>query len=561
MQINNVILVVAIILIIAVIIIVIVLWRPIFDNKQKYGVWQAELPSECIMKTDSCEGGGTRTVTETCMPTVRGVGCLNDQGKQVYGTRAVVQECQPVCQVSVFQIIDEGTCVVPGIPSSTCVEAGMTGTRTTTSQCVINESEGVNMCTRVEVVPILGPTGVPGFADQLIVYQVGETITETENCTDYVNPICGDWVFIEPAPLNTTVCQANKNIFLQDICNLGDVLNPLATTLIEGYAIEALECSTGSSNPEGDPSLNPTPNCVQLVPPECSDTVVDPTTVAAGTFDPAFLGIQCAGINSDLDRPGCMSLCRKQNPDPAIYSGIGAGGFTQLLTSLILIRVPGRGYLNVEQSPPVDQLGVVHRDTIPFATTDGNLSPLQLIDLDATDGRDCAMEERQFATSSLLRLAFREEINDTTVLTQIAITQSSDYVGWMVMNDTSNPQWLKMQTDYGEEGILAKDAPQFQVIINSPFVDEQLSGFPANMLGTIRISLKTATGGNLVVPLIDINRAGDTIVGNFTLNNVEALLFPLDTDLATRSDRELGNCNLQYDPNGLLFQPLGNWQS
>lgn len=559
MPINHVLLVVTIILLVAITIIVIILWRPIFDNKQKYGSWQPGLPSECIMKGSSCEAGGTRTVTETCVPTARGVGCLNNQGKQVYGTRTVVQHCQPLCQASVFQVMDTSPCIISGIPVSMCVQPGTTGTRTITSQCTLNESQGVNMCTRVEVVPIIGPTGEPGMGSKLVVYQPGETITETINCTDYENPICGRWIFEEPAPLNFSVCQANRNIFLQDSCELSTTIPEISSTLIEGYAIEALECSTGSTQTsETETSVN----CSQLVPPECHDTSVDPATVAAGTFDPDLLGIQCAEINSDLDRPSCLTLCRKQISNPEVFSGVASGNFKELLTSLVYIQIPSRGYLNVQQTPPVDQLGVIHRDTISFPTVDGNISPLQLIDLEATDGRDCATEERQFATSCLLRLGYRSEVSSSIVKCQIAITQSADYVGWMIRDpeDSSTPKWIKMQTEYGKEGVLAKDAPEFQVVITSPFTPEKVSGFPANMLGTMNVSLKTATGGDLIVPLVDINRAGDTIIGNFTLNNVQAYLFPLDTDLSTRQDRTPGNCNLQYDPNGFVFQPLGDWQ-
>lgn len=552
MEIDNVMLIITIMLIIAAIVIVIILWNPIFDNKQKYGTWQASLPTECVMRTSSCEGGGTRTITETCMVTSRGIGCLNNQGKQIYGTRTVVQECQPVCQASVFEIIDTGVCT---LDVSGCVASGTTGTKTITSKCVAGDSVGVNMCNRTEIVAVTGPTGELGFADRLITYQLGDTITEIVNCTDYPNPICGNWVFVEPAPINFSVCQANSTIFLQENCELGDTIPSISSTLIEGYTVEALDCSTGSTD-----EVTPMTNCLQLVPPECNNVEIDPSTVALDTFNLQLLGIQCSGINSSLTKPGCLTLCRKQNSDPDIFSSIS--GFKELLASLLLIRVPGRGYLNVQQSPPVDQLTVVHRDTIPFPTIDGNISPLQLIDLDATDGRVCALEERQFATSSLMRLAYRSTVSANTVLCQAAITQNSDYVGWMTVESTSpsTPKWIKMQTEYNKEGILAKDAPEFQITIDSPFVSEKLPGFPANMLGTARISLKTATGGNLIVPLIDINRTGDVIIGNFSLNNVEVLIFPLDTDLSSRTDRDAGNCNLQYDPNGFLFEPLGEWE-
>jgi len=550
MEIQDVVLIVTIIIVVAFIVLVVVLWHSIFNNNQRYGSWEQQLPTECIMKGESCTEGGTQTVTEVCNPTERGVGCLNEQGKQIYGTRTVIRDCQPVCQASVFELLDTSPCVIEGIPTTQCVPAGTTGTRITTSKCVVNEADGVNMCNRVEIVPIIGPTGESGTGDRLIVYQPGETITETANCTDYINPICGSWIFEELPPINMSTCQANSTIFLRDMCNLGDMIPDISSTLIEGYITEDLRCSTG-------------PNCIDLMPPECSDVTVNPSTVAAGTFNPEFLGVQCSGVNSSSTVPTCLGLCRKQTSDPEIFSSISGGAFNELLTSLVYIQIPTKGYLNVEQSPPVDELSVVHRDTIPFATMNNNISPLQLIDLNATDGRDCGDEERQFATSCLLRFAYRSQIDSDTVSCQVAITQSSDYVGWMIRDpvDSSKPKWIRMQAQYGAEGVLSKDVPEFNIVKISSFVPQKISGFPANMLGTMRISLKTTDGTDLVVPLIDINRAGDEIIGSFTLNNVEAYIFPLDTNLSSRSDRSAGNCNLQFDPNGIVFEPLGEWWS
>jgi len=558
MEIQDVVLIVTIVIVIIITVLVIVLWRFIFDNDQRYGNWEQQPPTECIMKGESCVDGGTQTVTEICNPTERGVGCLNDQGKQVYGTRTIIRDCQPVCQASVFELVDTSPCIIEGIPPTQCVLPGTTGTRTSTSECKVNETDGANMCTRVEIVPIIGPTGEAGIGDRLVVYQPGDTITETANCTDYVNPICGSWIFEELPPINTSICQANSTIFLRDMCTLGDMIPSISSTLIEGYITEDLQCSTGNT----DTSTDSTPNCIDLLPPECSDVMVDPSSVAAGIFDPKFLGVQCSGINSSSTVPTCLGLCRKQISDPSVFSSVAGGSFNELLTALVYIQIPTRGYLNVEQSPPVDELSVVHRDTIPFATVNNNISPLQLIDLRATDGRDCADEERQFATSCLLRFAYRSQIDSHTVSCQIAITQSSDYVGWMIRDPVGSctPKWIRMQTEYGAEGVLSKDVPEFNVVKTSPFIPEKLSGFPANMLGTMRISLKASDGTDLVVPLIDINRAGDEIIGSFTLNNVEAYLFPLDTNLSSRSDRSAGNCNLQFDPNGFVFQPLGEWE-
>lgn len=532
---------------------VLLIWGIGSHRPSGFGTWETDDRGACNTSSNSCTDIGKRLITRTCIPNPStGKGCIDDDGKQVYGQLISSEDCTPTCRRSVWTDHSTGPCVVSGISTTHCVDSNAQGQREITVECVSNDAIGTNMCTSLELLDLVGPTGELDESHQITTYNIGDTVTFTRQCSDYANPPCGQWQLVRPLdrdfskpigegdPDDSAVpCSFDIQLTLEPDCQTG-VASPF-NGLLEGYIVEPLSCLVDNIATKPDDSDPPLEICGRIeTSPVCNNTMVTPSQIKSGTLPSDFNPVLCPGNDNSSNNSQCVRACRMF---PGSTS-IGGGEFDQLLGNILMMRIPGYGYVGAIQTPSNDGQIVKFRDSGLSQADDLDDTPLMAIPNTLTRPQCTSLDPEtniEFNSAVVLSLGPRSYLPGK-LTAQISCLINGSYNGWLGLSGNV-AKWQQMYNTYLGPGITSDSAITFN-ISNVSFVSEAPpQGFPSEYLGRASLDLKDTSDNTVYVMDVDgVPRP---------LNTVEVLVFENSVDLTTRTNRDKGNCNVLHDTNGV----------
>lgn len=203
-----------------------------------YGTYETQLVSSCVNNSGLCGDPGTQVITEKCIPnSITGYGCLTDDLNpvQTFANRITKKECSVTCKKQIWKTLSISKCLVDS--KDLCVPKGTRGSRTTVLQCVPNDGSGINSCSYLcgshpdsDInIPKCVTDGVVN-AGQVVLFNIGDQITYSDVCEDFINPICGVFGFEDAEPA-------------------------VSSNGIEGYNVTTSRCQINSVVPNSNPNL------------------------------------------------------------------------------------------------------------------------------------------------------------------------------------------------------------------------------------------------------------------------------------------------------------------
>lgn len=592
------------------IVIALVIWRyPTLFDKSQFGTWSTLQEGICQGQNGHCNTSGTSSKVEICTPNSRtGYGCLlsdNSLGldnQQVFGIRITNTSCTPGCRSAIWQDItpSDQVCYADTITpqdTTSCVLKDTPGYLSRTLQCVAWDTTGPNLCTNVNIPNLDQFQQFPAVE----IYQPGQTISFQELCSNYTNPICGNWNFQNvmfqpsgtkslcqpPEPVNGNGCSFNPFLQIQSGCQTQGTNG--YDTLIEGYFLSPMSCSYPNSScsldtatvtplptdsaissqcqlldPTRNPPCqdNPIWNCNQI---SCYNTPVTSSEVINGTIPPNTVNfaVSCPGVASDNSaNPQCLSVCRKY-PGPLLNIP-----WDPLLNQILIFRVPQIGYLSAFSTPPPTNSTI-----IPELFQDllaSPVEPLKSVNLVVVPDNwiqryagcplpgfipNCDLGCLQLNTAIWMILGPRNyNSSNSQLLCQMMGTIGNTYLGWIQNNPINNLnmwQWVQAYDQYTDNssqqiGINSTQAGTFQFTLLNYTTDNlpELTGIK----GIATIQLPYA----LTILNIHTNN-------NITVNQLEIYVFDPSLNPISRGNRQTNNCNLQFcpvNPNPNIVQPI-----
>ena len=541
--------IVVIIVTIAIIISILLAWGIGTHKAPDFGVFEIDNRGQCVSSSNSCTDVGTRLVTMRCVPNPSsGKGCLDSNGKQIFGEITTMEVCTPTCRRSIWVDHNDGVCSVSGISPTQCVASGTIGTKLDTVECVSNDSTGTNMCTSLELRDLVGPSGDISTSHQISIATIGQKVMVERECTDYPNPICGDWLLVRPLnrdfslPLSTDdsaiPCSFDIQLTPEEDCSTGE--SKPFDSLLEGFVIEPISCVVSTNGVDiatkPDNSNQPLDICSRIEsPPICNNTPINSSQIKNSSLPIDFNPLICPGNLNSSNNSQCVRACRSF---PTSIT-IGNGEFDSILGKVLMLRIPDYGYISALQTPASDGSLVKFRDNNMSPADVLDDTPLMAIPSSATRPHCTGLDPSrnvEFNTSVYLTLGTRS-YSPTEIKAQISCIISGSYTGWL---GTSNGMliWKQMYNFYDGPGITSDDADMF-TISNFRFSPRQPPmGYPQEYIGEAFFELSGPNGESLSV--IDVD---DNIV---QLNGISALVMEPTVDLTSRADRSQNNCNLLH---------------
>ncbi len=529
-----------IIAMIFILLIVLALWMWMsFIPKNDFGTFSDPIVGPCINASGLCTEAGEQLITQICIPNPKnGKGCLLDNGLQTYDSKLSKVPCMQICQISIWEMLEESPCTLldDTLAPDQCVEAGILGTKESKFICKAHDTTGSNACTITELQEILGPTGVPGNTHLLSTYNIGDEITVDSNCDNFPNPICGIWKLVTPLDRDPTVlvgegeddqvveCEFEQNYQGLDECTTNDDGDTFFD-LKEGHQNFPMACVLNDELAQipGDPK-----NCTLLESPICSNKGLTVNQVLNGTLELTenpFNPLKCADTFFNREQfPVCVRMCRLNQ----VTTNTGTS-LDPFLGGFLLFRISALGYISVLHTPNTTG------DDTPLddarADPEDNLKPVPIILIKDSESvrPGCTSEQLEFNTSLLFVVAPRKKIDSKTLEIQMGLIIGSDYQGWLQV-DSGNGLWTQNEIGYKFNGINSSMAQRFRL---------------KNDNGVF--SIKTLSNQSINIKDLDGN--------NFTLDNLTAKFFEQGFPIQTRGNRCPGNCNLLYDPAGIIGQP------
>jgi hypothetical protein len=548
-----------IIIIVVIILVIIVIyyyrfWTGVDTSNNDFGTYSDPVTGVCT-GTNLCTDPGQQAIVRKCIPNPdSNKGCIipggPDEGKQSYDSIVEVRECSPQCVISNWQqILPDAPCVVKDVPISLCVPSGTRGTRKIEYRCVSNDLTGTNKCTAYEVQVI---DGVSSYI--LNTYQLGEISSIENPCSDFANPICGDWSVVVPLPPAQPVPIENQAIGpcalnVQFKTDLDCVINykqvddnPIYNFLREGHLVNPLSCVYTE---DGDMFAN-TPvrrslRCPKLESPNC----VLPQSITSDQIIGGDLPVNKSGeVETTLcgtitDRnPSCYQTCRLLGNSDEVtnqFIQVTDSSIGPILDKWLSIRLPGVGYLSLKHIPCdlPDRKTLAMCDAVP---SDELFNVPTMIITDDLSNPGCTSSETEFDTSLILSIGLRS-YDSGTVSGQLLSIASSNFTGWL-SSVGSTIIWKQALNQYQGFGISSVDeeASEFTISVTRPLDPNPPAGFPDGTLGTIGLSIKDENGQSISIPVIN---SSDIL----TLDDIEAIIYdPNVLNLIPRDD-PLG-CNL-----------------
>lgn len=474
-----------------------------------------------------CGADGTRIDVQECFPSITtGRGCIND-GIQTFAPKVFTTPCTQQNQISVWET-ELGPCI--DVSPDPLVPIFQQTNRKT---CVPKDPTGVNGCLNVERLP----NGVPG----IVPYNIGDVITWTQTCTP-LTPIepPGYWLYQDAT---STPTFQNQFSSLPD-CQIDASLDPTYSILTEGYARFPMTCSTGSDS-----------GCFQLVPTEyrngqiCNPVLPDPASVLDQTLPETVNPILCNTVPPPGATPGATPTvilpCRLR-PSNIIDFGFGPD-INVLSNSAFLMVLPGGYTISSIQTPALQSNPQVKRffdwmNTATDATAD---TPLVWLN-PAIDTRvGCTPQEISFNTGLLSMVGIRSIASPTVISEAVIGTMiPSSYRGWLKVVDGIGV-WTEASAAYITPGLFSNMAQHFSITILAPLDPTPPPGYPTTSYGTLRVRIRTLDNQPILIPSVQMVVGGAT--GQYkSLEDVNLLLFALNTELCTRSLRDQFNCTLLF---------------
>ena len=567
--------------VIIVIVILIILWRyPTLLDSSQFGTWKILSVGSCISSNQHCNTTGVSATTEICeVNPVTGYGCI-DNNQQYFGLRITNSPCTPPCRFSIWQDITpaDQPCVANG-PTNTsdCVLTNTPGLQTRTLQCVGWDGTGANLCTDVNIPGFNQPQTFPVVS----AYNLGDTITYQQACSNYPNPICGNWVYnkplYQPAGLQTpcqaqtsTSCTFNPSLLVQQQCFTNGVEEGF-DSLLEGYYLDPMTCLYADATcPNNQAGISPTPTypvisntcqtlvsgnnapCSPLASYQCnqvacfSDTIT-PTQVIDQTIpaDAINDGVTCSESNNS-NNPTCLTLCRKFST----VSNIGSD-WDLVLGKISIAIIPGVGYLAPISTPglvggptplplqdfqvlPGDQLQPVNLVIIPYGYSQ------RYSGCPAGPANTCASDCLMLNSAMWLFLGARSLTGTNTLTFQMMGNIPGNYNGWIqqVTSTTSSWQWQQAFVSYDMTyGVKSTGASTFSATLASV----QTTGLPPlpqiSSIASIQLGQPLIVT-NIIAPGVPV-----------TVNSLDLYNFNTTLSGLSRINRQANNCVLQFCSN------------
>ena len=401
---------------------------------QQYGQF-IQRESHCILKNTN-DLQGTKNIISECIPNeISGYGCLNGR-KQSYDIIIDHKPCQTVRKHSVWEFLDTGPCSIPEISPDQFISSTTSGTRERRLKCVALDptaNEATTECTFIELQELIGPSGIPGSANLLSVFNIDDIVTITESCADYKNPNCGFWTQIDPET-TTDIGPCNfpnrSSLVLIDNCivDTSDQFNDLK----EGYSVDQLGCKVGDEitvPPQNDPQSKV---CLPFSPEldQCSDFEVFPDQIANASLPTDFNATSCFYS----ENPTCIKPCKLDY----VTQEVGSTKLNSILDKLLILTLDSdcgqnsaEYFVSPVQTPASDNLVIPFRDVNLSSTANLDVNPLFFIDKELAEEeaqeRGCTLDEIIFNTSTLFSLGPRKFLGGDKMESKIGALIDASY--------------------------------------------------------------------------------------------------------------------------------------
>lgn len=499
-----------------------------------YGQWSEPNSTDCIGSV-YCSEVGEITTRQTCTPNpVTGFGCQNDNGEQTFAPRITIQECQLPCRSSIWKI-DKTDCITD-LPEDTCVittqspvfgsvaapsEAISTGTQTITYTCVSHDPTGLNNCILIQPTEVITTTGEIETLYQSVVYNIGDVVTETNSCTNYQNPQCGQWTFY--VNNNPSVCKLQlQTLSEQEGCIVNNNTN-IYDILKEGYYLNTMNCKLENEviNVKNEASKLCANEELNQMGASCTTSNITPIDIKEGLIPLGTTAVLCPSSNSNpTTNPLCYQPCRLSASANAKFSSNSPFNF--LLNSFIIIRKrinSSWAFLTTIQIPNIDGkiLALRGPSTNPTnALTEYDDTPLIFITQNSIDTTPICSWEKITLNSSLISAFGVRSINGNQAEVQILSGVLRNYIGWLITNNTNQINWRQALTEYTGPGMNSDDANIFNLKINKNFTSTKIPNFSKDLLGSANANILNQ-GKTINVPVLNGSST--------TLNDIQLLVF------------------------------------
>lgn len=527
-----------IVIVIVIILLVIVLWI-IFHNDTVYtptdmGAWGPEIIGQCQTNTNLCSEIGTQTIRQECIPNSQtSRGCLSNDNTQTFSTRIYNQTCRPVCKASVWNTVT-ASCIVPDTLTTSCVPTGTRGNQDIIRTCVQGDNTGNNYCVDTTYVEYTDSKGVTSTIPQTVTYAIGQSVTTTNSCTDFSNPICGSWLSGTPIQYGykttedfTSLAQCSFTSTLFPLTDCISNNTSVYNVLQEGFIARPLSCvqNTVVYTPT---NTDPTTNLCPVIPNGgCSDDTITPNMITETDLPVNFNGTTCSNTNNS-NNPQCISSCRVF---PGI-ANIGGGEMDIILNSLMIIQIsvtsPYDSYLGPYQYPSSNSNLVLFRLSTVNASQEVFDVPLISIPNNkrfSSTSTSCSEGQIQFVSSLLFVLGIRGY--DTNTLQGVLYSDIGNiFNGWVSVDNNSQLYWRQAYNTYDGPGALSDTADIFTIVRTGDVNPTPIPGMPSTFRGSLPVNLLYNNN-----PVYVINSTNSNIVN---CTQAKLLLFEPTTNLTSR---------------------------
>ena len=527
--------VIIIVIILIIIILFVVYHRQTIYTPENMGIWGPEIIGQCETNTNLCSELGSQTITQECIPNSQtGRGCLVDDNVQTYSTRIKTQSCRPACRAYLWNTTTSD-CQIPDIPSSQCVPEGVLGQQDVIKTCVVGDNTGNNYCIDISYTEYVDSLGGVSLVPQTVTYDVGESVTTTQGCSSFQNPICGRWASGNPIQYGSKTvndftslvqCSFTSNLLPFPACTGSN--QTIFNVLQEGFLARPLSCVTGSDVYTPTNIEPPLTTCPLNPNGGCTSTTITSNMITTSTLPSGFNGTVC-GQSNNSQNPQCISSCRVF---PGI-STIGTGEMDIILNSIMILQItvnsPYDSYLAPYQYPSTNSNLILFRRMGVNSSQELYDVPLISVPNDLTFpsvNPSCSSGEIQFVSSMLFAFGMRSY--NVNKLSGILLGNIGNVVnGWIMVDNDNNLFWRQAYETYNGPGTLSNTASIFSITKNGNVDTTPIAGMPSTFRGSFPV-------------LLEYNNSAVYVINSITLLPISAidcrlLLFENSTSFINRS--------------------------
>lgn len=519
-----------------------------------WGEYQTVRTTRCVNALNDCQQPGTSLQIQRCVPnSITGRGCLDDNGNQTFAPKIIETECAIQCQRSYWLEEEPGPCQVPPLCS---IGVSLPGFQVRRRRCVPRAASGVNGCTTVQLSP--NPSGGGDSVPVTKQYNVGDVLETREICFQIPGE-CGQWVSNtslafpndpEEEPTTTPTPTLEGHFALLPRCQTEG--SPMFSVLEEGFLSLPLSCQ----RPDGqlitparnDPSI---PFCFALSESpfngqSCTNRAVQPSDISDRRLPDDFNPVICPGMIDRSQNPRFILPCRHR---PLIPYDYGYGDdLNTVLGSFILLTIDSPPGVVIPLQTPSVREGYQPLFDWERSPTD----PLQNVPLvklrlrDNLPNQKCTPQEVSFNTGVMLLLGVRTIQDARNFQAIVGLMIGGTYRGWLdtaLRSDKKVAIWKQASAGYRTPGTFSTQAPLFNLTLVSPLDPSPLEGYPATMLGSVSLTIRTSDSKQVYIPGLT------GVIGNLDpeltpIDSLRALLFGPDTEFCTRVLKGEESCNL-----------------